>query len=58
MQQRGGGDQPGYECRNFVEQRMISGGSNDKRLTDADSIGTTSFVPTSVSLLSLLPPTV
>ena len=38
-----------------VEQRMISGGSNDERLTD---VGTTSFVPTSVSPLSLLPPTV
>ena len=34
-----------------TKQRMIPGGSNKKRLTNA---GTTSFVPTSVSFLSLL----
>ena len=38
-----------------VKQRMIPGGSNDERLTD---VGTTSFVPTSVTLSSLLPPMV
>ena len=26
-----------YECSNTVEQRMIPGGSNDKRLTDIDT---------------------
>ena len=37
-------------CSDTVEQRMIPGGSNDKRLTNTDSISTTSFTPTSVSL--------
>ena len=37
---------------------MIPRGSNDKKLTNANSIATTSFVPALVSLLSLLPPTV
>ena len=37
---------------NTIEQRMIAGGSNNERLSN---VGTTSFVPTSVSL-SLLPP--
>ena len=37
-------------CIDIVEQRMIPGGSNDKRLTNTDSISTTSFTPTSVSL--------
>ena len=40
-------------CSDTVEQRMILGGSNDERLTNTDNIGTTSFTPTSVSLLSL-----
>ena len=39
-------------CSDTVEQRMIPGGSNE-RLTNTDSIGTTSFMPTLVSLLSL-----
>ena len=26
-----------YKCSNTVEQRMIPGGSNDKRLTDVDT---------------------
>ena len=26
-----------YECSNTVEQRMILGGSNDKRLSDVDT---------------------
>ena len=44
------------ECSDTVEQWMIPGGSNDKRLTDASSIRTPSFMPTSISLLSLLSP--
>ena len=48
-------DYPGYKCSNTVEQRMAPRGSNDDRLTDT---GTTSFVPTMVSFLSLLPLTV
>ena len=41
---------PGYKCSNTVEQRMIPGGSNDERLTDVDSIGTTLFMLFSVSV--------
>ena len=41
-----------------TEQRVILGGSNDERLTNANSISITSFMPTSVSLLLLLPLTV
>ena len=33
-------------CSDTVKQRMIPGGSNDKRLTNTESIGTTSFMPT------------
>ena len=40
-------------CIDTIEQRMIPGGSNDERLTNTDNIGTTSFTPTPVSLLSL-----
>ena len=29
-----------YECSDTIEQRMIPGGSNNERLTDADSIDT------------------
>ena len=36
-----------YECSNTIRQRMIPGGSNNDKLTD---VGTTSFIPTSVSL--------
>ena len=45
-----------YECSDTLKQRMIPGDS-DKRLTNANSIGTTSIAPTLVSLSSLLPPT-
>ena len=38
-----------------IEHRMIHEGSNDERLTD---FGTTSFVPTLVTLKSLPNPTV
>ena len=37
-------------CIDIVKQRMIPGDSNDKRLTNTDSISTTSFTPTLVSL--------
>ena len=44
----------GFVCnaQEYNLAEMIPGGSNDKRLTDADSIGTTSFVPTLVILAS------
>ena len=40
-------------CSDTVEQRMIHGGSNDERLTNADSKGTstTSFMPICVAAL-------
>ena len=35
-----------YECSDTVEQRMVPRGSNNKRLTNANSIATTSFMST------------